>query len=150
MTDFTEILQQLRKAEGRIQHLEDVNRRVLDALDFVASLGDFQAKLTPEQDPSVILEATRTNLSRIGTFRVRAFLMLGDDDLEMTLKECDPESERAVTQGEIDRLIDEGTFALGTQSESPPARSRSSHPAKCWYSMPWPPDRGSSGCLSAS
>jgi two-component system, sensor histidine kinase len=119
MTDFTEILQQLRKAEARIQHLEDVNRRVLDALDFVASLGDFQASLTPEQDPSSILQATRVNLSRIASFRVRSFLMLADDELEMTLAECDPESERADTQAEIDRLINEGTFAWALNQNRP-------------------------------
>jgi signal transduction histidine kinase/CheY-like chemotaxis protein/HPt (histidine-containing phosphotransfer) domain-containing protein len=119
MTDFTEILQQLRKAEARIQHLEDVNRRVLDALDFVASLGDFQSHLSPEQDPSSILDATRLNLSRIAPFRVRAFLMMADDDLEMTLAACDPESERAGTQAEIDRLINEGTFAWALNQNRP-------------------------------
>jgi signal transduction histidine kinase/HPt (histidine-containing phosphotransfer) domain-containing protein len=119
MTDFTELLQQLRRAEGRIEHLEDVNRRVLDALDFVASLGDFQASLTPEQDPSTILQATRTNLSRIASFRVRAFLMLADDDLDMTLAECDPESDRADMQAEVDRLINEGTFAWALNQNRP-------------------------------
>ena len=68
MTELTEIIEHLRQTESRVRHLEDVNRRVMDALEFVASLGDFQTSLNADQDASTILGATRANMHRILTF----------------------------------------------------------------------------------
>ena len=45
MSEFNDLHDRLRQAEHRVRHLETVNRWVLDALEFVASLGDFQSAL---------------------------------------------------------------------------------------------------------
>ena len=111
MTELAEIIEHLRQTESRVRHLEDVNRRVLDALEFVASLGDFQTSLNADQDASTILAATRSNVHRILTFKTTAFYTDSAEDGNLTLTTCDPVEDRERMQKEIDRQIDEGTFA---------------------------------------
>lgn len=111
MTELADIIEHLRQTERRVRHLEDVNRRVMDALEFVASLGDFQTSLNADKDASAILSATRANMHRILTFAATAFLTDEAEDGNLVLTTCDPDGDRARMQAEIDRLIEEGTFA---------------------------------------
>ncbi|MCC6397547.1 MAG: response regulator [Bacteroidetes bacterium] len=111
MTELADIIEHLRQTESRVRHLEDVNHHVLDALDFVASLGDFQTSLNADQDAQAILAATRTNVHRILSFTATAFLTDEAEDGNLVLTDCDPTENRAILQTEIDRHIDEGTFA---------------------------------------
>jgi two-component system, sensor histidine kinase len=111
MTELTDIIEHLRQTESRVRHLEDVNRRVLDALDFVASLGDFQTSLNADQDAGSILAATRANLSRLLSFRATAFLLDEASDGNLVIADCEPADGRDKVQTEIDQQIEEGTFA---------------------------------------
>lgn len=111
MKDLSELIEQLRQAEGRVRHLEGVNRRVLDALDFVASLGDFQTSINPGQDASAIMAATRSNVSRILTLEVTAFMTEPHSGGELVITDCSPDDHAAQLQREIDLQIDDGTFA---------------------------------------
>ncbi len=111
MTDFSEIIEHLHQTELRARHLEDVNRWVMDALEFVASLGDFQSTINHEQDLPTILAATKTNLNRLLSFRALAFLTVNETDYDFSIADCEPESERVMLQQEIDFQISEGTFA---------------------------------------
>ncbi len=111
MTELSDIIEHLRQAESRVRHLEDVNHRVLDALDFVASLGDFQTSLNADRDAQAILTATRTNVHRILPFKTTAFLTDDAEDGNLTLTDCDPPNERDRMQEEIDQQIEGGTFA---------------------------------------
>ena len=111
MTELTDIIEHLRQTESRVRHLEDVNRRVLDALDFVASLGDFQNSLNADQDTGSILAATRANLSRLLSFRATAFLLDEAGDGNLVVADCEPGEGRDKIQAEIDQQIEEGTFA---------------------------------------
>lgn len=111
MTEFAEIIEHLRETESRAKYLEDVNRWVLDALEFVASLGDFQSSINPDTDSGTILDATRTNLKRLLSFRAVAFLTVSEADFDMVITNCEPDTERSRIQKEVDRQIAEGTFA---------------------------------------
>jgi len=111
MEELSDIIEQLRQAEGRVRHLEGVNRRVLDALDFVASLGDFQTSINPDQDASTIMGATRSNVSRILTLEVTAFMTEPQAGGELVITDCTPADHLAQLQREIDLQIDDGTFA---------------------------------------
>ena len=111
MEELSDIIKQLRQAEGRVRHLEGVNRRVLDALDFVASLGDFQTSINPDQDASTIMAATRSNVSRILSLEVTAFMTEPHDGGELVITDCTPADHMAQLQREIDLQIDDGTFA---------------------------------------
>jgi len=111
MPEPNEILELLRQAENRVRHLEEVNRRVGDGLDFVASLGDFQTRINPDQDVPTILGATRANLNRLLTFHATAFLTESAQDGNLVLSDCEPGADRAQIQDEIDVQIENGTFA---------------------------------------
>ena len=111
MPDSEQSNAQLRLYEERINHLEEVNRWVLDALDFVASMGDMQSTGRPDQDPSAVLTITRTSLNRILNFRASAFMMVSDEDRDFVLSDCQPEDLREAMQREIDSQIANGTFA---------------------------------------
>jgi len=111
MEELSDIIEQLRQAEGRVRHLEGVNRRVLDALDFVASLGDFQTSINPDQDASTIMAATRSNVSRILTLEMTAFMTEPNDGGELVITDCTPAEQMVQLQREIDLQIDDGTFA---------------------------------------
>jgi signal transduction histidine kinase/DNA-binding response OmpR family regulator len=111
MAELTEIIEQLRQAESRVRHLEEINRRVLDALDFVASLGDFQTSINPDQDSSAIMAATRANVGRIVALGTTAFMTDASNDGELVITDCEPIERRAQLQTEIDRQLEDGTFA---------------------------------------
>jgi two-component system, sensor histidine kinase len=111
MEELSDIIEQLRQAEGRVRHLEGVNRRVLDALDFVASLGDFQTSINPDQDASTIMAAARSNVSRILTLDVTAFMTEPHEGGELVITDCTPADQISRLQREIDLQIDDGTFA---------------------------------------
>ncbi len=118
MEDLNELIEQLRQAEGRVRHLEGVNRRVLDALDFVASLGDFQTSINPDQDASAIMAATRSNVSRILSLEVTAFMTEPQSGGELVITDCSPDDHADATAARnrfADRRWD---VCVGTQSES--------------------------------
>ncbi len=111
MNDFTDLHDRLRQAEQRARHFETVNRWVLDSLEFIASLGDFQTSQTSGLETEGILEATRSNLRRLIDFRTVAFLLVDEETLSFDLKEFDPPADRDLIQKEIDYQVNEGMFA---------------------------------------
>jgi two-component system, sensor histidine kinase len=110
MVELTEIVEQLRQRDERVRFLEDVNRRVLDALDFVASLGDFQTSINPDQDASTIIAATRENVGRFLPLEASGF-MTETEDGEFALSDCSHEEIRSKLAHEIELQIEDGTFA---------------------------------------
>ena len=52
----------IRFLEQHLQHLEEVNRFTLDALEMAASLGDFQSSINKLRSAEVILEETATRI----------------------------------------------------------------------------------------
>jgi PAS domain S-box-containing protein len=97
--------------EERIQYLEEVNRFTLDVLEMAASLGDFQPSINKLQEPSVILEETRSRVQRLIPFQTLAFYLIDDTDNSFALASCKPKRDKAFLQNEVDFLIDNGTFA---------------------------------------
>ena len=97
--------------EGRVKHLEEVNRGILDALERVVSFRDVQTSLIPDQGATAILSATRLHLKRLMQFRTLAFLTVDESDFDFVLADCEPDSDRLLIQKELDFQIAEGTFA---------------------------------------
>ncbi len=97
--------------EERIQYLEEVNRFTLDILEMAASLGDFQPSINKLQEPSVILEETRSRVQRLIPFQTLAFYLIDDADNSFALASCRPKRDKTLLQNEVDFLIDNGTFA---------------------------------------
>jgi len=111
MGDSEHLHGQLRHCQERIARLEEVNRWVLDALDFVASMGDIQSGAGPQQDPFSVLAVTQKSLRRILDFRASAFMMASEGESDFVLTDCEPEDAREALQREIDAQIANGTFA---------------------------------------
>ena len=111
MTDSDHMHGELRHYQERIARLEEVNRWVLDALDFVASMGDIQSGAGSQQDSASVLAITQKSLRRILDFRASAFMMASEGDREFVLTDCEPEDAREALQREIDAQIANGTFA---------------------------------------
>jgi signal transduction histidine kinase/CheY-like chemotaxis protein len=111
MSEFLELVEQLRETETRVKRLEEVNRWVLDSLDLAASLGDFHSRLNDEQDDAGILAAARAHLNRLFAFRAIAFFTVDEADFDFTMIDCEPNADSALLQQEVDLQIGEGTFA---------------------------------------
>ena len=111
MTEISDSTSYPRKSEGRVKHIDEVSRRTMDALDLLVSFGDFQANIKPDQDPATIFSVARQHLKRLIPFRALSFLMVNEPDLDFVLTDCEPESDRALIQKEVDIQIEEGTFA---------------------------------------
>jgi signal transduction histidine kinase/CheY-like chemotaxis protein len=101
--------------EIRAQFLEELNRRIYDGLEFVASLGDYQSSINPEQDESTILRATRENIHRIMPFEVSAFLRVNEEDGDFRIVDCSPEGGRHAIDADLEERIADGTFAWAVQ-----------------------------------
>jgi len=97
--------------EERVQHLEEINRFTLDALELAASLGDFQTSINKLQEPSLILLETRSRIQRLIQFQAMAFFLVDETDNDFFLASCEPENCSSYLKNEVDFLIDNGTFA---------------------------------------
>ena len=111
MTNKLQTKAHTKYLEERIQYLEEVNRFTLDILEMAASLGDFQPSINKLQEPSVILEETRSRVQRLIPFQALAFYLIDDADNSFALASCKPKRDKTFLQNEVDFLIDNGTFA---------------------------------------
>jgi hypothetical protein len=87
-------------SEAQIKHLEEVNRWILDSLEMVTSLGDFQSSDDHGRDSAKILKAVCSQLNRLMPFSTTAFL-LDDTDLDFVLTDCHPASDRWRTKEQV-------------------------------------------------
>ena len=109
----------IKYLEERIEYLEELNRFTLDTLEMAASLGDFQTSINKLQEPSLILDETRSRVQRLIPFQTLAFLLVDEADHEFFLASCQPESDKEFLKNEVDFLIDNGTFAWTLRERRP-------------------------------
>lgn len=105
------IIEHLTDLESRVRHLEEMNRRILDSLDMVASFGYFQNSLGQDEDIEGILKSTWTNLKRLMSFSSMGYWMVDDAASEFRLTVCEPVTEEPELLREVDCQIAEGVFA---------------------------------------
>lgn len=100
--------------EERIRYLEEENRWIQNLLDLAISFADFQNNfnaLDPELNFKKIFASARNHLMRLSEFRTIAVLMVDPADYEFKMVQCEPESDLADIQKEIDDQIEAGVFA---------------------------------------
>ncbi len=105
--------------DDRIQYLEESNRFTLDALEMAASLGDFQASINKLDEPSLILEETRSRILRLIPFQAMAFFLIDETDSNFYPASCKPETYSQSLEKELEALIDDGTFAWTLRERKP-------------------------------
>ncbi len=105
--------------DDRIQYLEESNRFTLDALDMAASLGDFQASINKLDEPSLIIEETRSRILRLIPFQAIAFYLIEEADNDFYPASCKPEVYSQSLEQELEALIDDGTFAWTLKERKP-------------------------------
>jgi PAS domain S-box-containing protein len=105
--------------EKRIEHLEEIGRFTLDALEMAASLGDFQPSINKLQEPSIILGETRLRIQRLMQFVATAFYLVDEETNDFKLEEVEPRDHIGYIEQEVDHLIEIGTFAWALREKRP-------------------------------
>lgn len=105
--------------DDRIQHLEESNRFTLDALEMAASLGDFQASINKLDEPSLIIEETRSRILRLIPFQAIAFYLIEEAGNDFYPASCKPGVYSQSLEQELEILIDDGTFAWTLRERKP-------------------------------
>jgi PAS domain S-box-containing protein len=105
--------------EDRVQYLEEGNRFTLDALEMATFLGDFQPSINRLQDPSVILEETRSRIQRLLKFQAIAFYLVKEEENDFFLAHTEPKNYHSYMQDEANFLIENGTFGWALREKRP-------------------------------
>ncbi len=99
------------KEQVRIEFLERQSRLSLFGLDILASLGELQHSAHLTRDPHRILSVALKHVKRLVDFQVAAFYLVDEESSDFILKEVDPSADQKLIQDEVDREIENGTFA---------------------------------------
>lgn len=99
----------------RIKTLEANNRWMMEALEWMVSLGDVLVGFSPDQGPSKILKTSRLYLKRLIPFQTLSFLTVNEDHYDFLISFCEPEADRPLLQKELDLQIEKGHFAWALQ-----------------------------------
>jgi signal transduction histidine kinase/DNA-binding response OmpR family regulator len=99
------------KDQVRIEFLERQARLNLFGLDILASLGELQHSAHLSRDPHQILKVALNHVKRLVDFQVAAFYLVDEESSDFILKEVTPPANKELIQTEVDREIENGTFA---------------------------------------
>ena len=99
------------KDQVRIEFLERQARLNLFGLDILASLGELQHSAHLNRDPHQILDISLNHVKRLVDFQVVAFYLVDEASSDFVLQEVNPPADRELIQTEVDREIENGTFA---------------------------------------
>ncbi|WP_052507448.1 putative bifunctional diguanylate cyclase/phosphodiesterase [Desulfonatronovibrio magnus] len=109
----------IEELKNRINHLEEINRFTLDALELAASLMDFQPGISNLDTAAVILEETCSKVARLMDFKCMAIYLVNEEDSDFNLSFCQPMECRNNIEQEVDHLIEQGFFAWAMREKHP-------------------------------
>jgi len=90
----------------------ELNRWLLEALDMVAVLdATLHSDLELGREPQAVFSAVKPVIRRLADFKALGFVLVGEEDLDFSLADCDPPQARSLVQQELNRIIADGTFA---------------------------------------
>lgn len=99
------------KDQVRIEFLEKQARFNLFGLDILASLGELQHSAHLNREPQRVLNVSLNHVKRLVDFQVAAFYLVDEESSDFVLKEVTPSADRELIEAEVDREIENGTFA---------------------------------------
>jgi len=100
------------------EHLEEVTRWILEALDSVVAFGHVQSRIRADHDPVAIFPAARAPLRRLVNFTALAFLTV-DEQSDFVMVDCDPAPARTLLERDIEAAIERGLFAGAVNGHRP-------------------------------
>ena len=95
----------------RLRYFEHSYRRLLDSVDIVSNFDDFHITEHDIPDQQQILQITTRRLMQHVPMEEYGFFMADDVGLDFPLEFCEPASSNALLNSDIDRFIEDGTFA---------------------------------------
>jgi len=95
----------------RVQSLEGSNLWYYSAFEMLASLGDLHKNFKQNNDPGALYNEARKKLKTLVDFETLSFFQVNSEDSSFQLADCDPEIDRGLIREEVDRQIENGTFA---------------------------------------
>ncbi|NDY41296.1 response regulator [Dissulfurirhabdus thermomarina] len=102
---------ELAALRARLERLEGQYQWAMDSLALVASMGDFPTGVKTGGDAATLFAETRLRLRKLLDFELTAFATVDEADSSFRLADCDPAARTRFIQAEMDRCIEEGTFA---------------------------------------
>lgn len=95
----------------QLAYYEQGYRRLLDAINFIANLDDYQTGQNQPPDAARLLQTTQLRLQQVLPLESCGFFLASEDELEFELAFAEPWSAEAQLRAHLDRLTEDGTFA---------------------------------------
>lgn len=97
--------------QSRIRRLEFINQSLVENINQLKSLGDFVDLHRLDESPAQLFTAIRYRIRSFMPLRTVAFLLVSKEDNDFFIADCDPLSDKANLQKNIDAHINSGTFS---------------------------------------
>ncbi len=108
-----------QKKTARIEYLENLAKWHLYSLELLASLGELHHSASQNGGLDKIFQIANEHLLKIIEFDAVAFYLVDEPDADFILKYVSPEDTRQNLQKEVERRIDDGSFAWAVNQNRP-------------------------------
>ena len=108
-----------QKKTARIEYLENLAKWHLYSLEMLASLGELHHSASQNGSPDKIFQIANEHLLKIIEFDAVAFYLVDEPDADFILKYGSPEDTQPSLQKEVNRRIDDGSFAWAVNQNRP-------------------------------
>ncbi len=110
---------EFEQLQERVEHLEEINRFTLDALELASSLMDFQPSINNLDSPAHILSETFSRISTLLDFKNMAIYLVSEKDSDFYLAECRPPEDKAMLDKQVQDYIHKGFFSWAMRDKKP-------------------------------
>jgi len=108
-----------QKKAARIDYLENLAKWHLYSLELLASLGELHHSASQNGGPDKIFKIAAEHLFKIIEFDAVAFYLVDEPDADFIPKYVSPEDTKQTLKKEVDRRIDDGSFAWAVNQNRP-------------------------------
>lgn len=103
----------------RLEHMERLRLKLLDALESAAASGDFRQSPGSFEGPIAVLRDTAQRVMALAPFRAAALWLVNETTADFELGWCEPATMRDFMLMEFEQLTQEGIVALALNGERP-------------------------------
>jgi signal transduction histidine kinase/ActR/RegA family two-component response regulator len=99
------------KLLARIEHLEENQRLIQNALEMALWLGDFQKNINQGRGPENILREAEKKICCLIPFQTSAFYLVDQKNADFNISICEPSEQQEFIEIQVNRMIDDGVLA---------------------------------------